>query len=109
MEESAGERVAPETPAEEEAPEGAEAPADEDEEAFEDEEAEITKVSELPSISSALVAKLEANGVVDVVDLLELNAPQLRNLEGVTEEDIDEIQRIISENVEVIEEEEDEE
>ncbi len=89
--------------------EAAEPAAEEEEEEFEDEEAEITKISELPSISDALVAKLEANGVVDVVDLLELNTPQLRKLEGVTNEDIDEINRIISENVEVIEEEEDEE
>jgi hypothetical protein len=56
-----------------------------------------------------LVRKLEANGITEVIDLLELNTPALRRLEGVTEEDIEEIQRIISETVEVIEEEEDDE
>ena len=56
-----------------------------------------------------MVQKLEANGISEVIDLLELNAPALRRLEGVTEQDIEEIQRIISENVEVIEEEEDDE
>jgi N utilization substance protein A len=101
-EEETAEEEAAETVAE-----TSESTEDEDEE--EDEEAEITTIAELPSISEALVQKLEANGITEVIDLLELNTPALRRLEGVTEEDIEEIQRIISENVEVIEEEEDDE
>ena len=73
-----------------------------------EEEAEITKIAELPSISTDLVEKLASNGIEDVIDLLELSTKELRNLEGVTEQDIDEVQRIISENVEVIEEEDEE-
>lgn len=107
-EEEAVEEEAPEGEAAEETPAAAAAVPEEEAEE-EDEEAEITTISELPSISQQLVTKLESNGIVDVVDLLELNTPQLRKLEGVTEDDIEEIQRIISENVEVIEEEEDDE
>lgn len=108
--EEAGEAPAPvEEGAAEEAVTAGQAVEAPEEPEEEDEEAEITTISELPSISQELVTKLESNGIVDVVDLLELNTPQLRKLEGVTEDDIEEIQRIISENVEVIEEEEDDE
>jgi N utilization substance protein A len=80
-----------------------------EEEAEEEEEAEITYVSELPNISDELVEKLKANNIEEVLDLLELSEEQLTGLEGFTAEDVAEVRQIISENVEVIEQDEEDE
>lgn len=83
-----------------------EAPTDsESEEAMEDEE--ITLISELPGISERVVEILHGAGVVNILDLLDMAENQLRKLEGITEEDVVAIQAIISDNVEIIEEDDD--
>jgi transcription termination/antitermination protein NusA len=82
---------------------------DEDEEEEEEEGDEITFVSELPNISEELVEKLKANNIEEVLDLLELSEEQLTELEGFSAEDVAEVRQIISENVEVIEQDEEEE
>ncbi len=70
-------------------------------------EEEITLISELPEISDHVVAILKEQGVVDIVDLLEMPEKKLRATEGITEDDVAAIQAIISDNVEIIEEDED--
>lgn len=80
-----------------------------DEDEYEEEGDEITYVSELPSISDGLVEKLKANNIVEVLDLLELSEAQLTQLEGFSADDVAQVRQIISENVEVIEQDEEEE
>ena len=79
---------------------------DEDEAVDEEEdEEEITRIAELPGIDSEIVAKLEAGGVEDVVDLVSLQEDDLRKIEGISDDDVAAIQAIIEEFVEIIEEE----
>jgi len=80
---------------------------DEDEEAEEYEEAEINLIAELPGIPDRLVEILQGAGIEDILDLLDMAENDLRKLEGVTEDDVAAIQAIISENVEIIDEEDD--
>jgi N utilization substance protein A len=80
---------------------------DEDEEAEEYEEAEITLISELPEIPDRVVTILQGAGIEDILDLLDMAENDLRKLEGITEDDVAAIQAIISENVEIIDEEDD--
>ncbi len=78
---------------------------EEEEEEYEDEE--ITLISELPGINDRVVGILKTAGIEDILDLLEMPENQLRKLEGITDEDVAAIQAIISENVEIIDEDED--
>ena len=71
----------------------------------EDDEEEITLIAELPGIDPQIVAKLEAAGIVDVVDLVSRQGDELRDLPGLTEDDVSAIEGIIEEFVEIIEEE----
>ena len=80
---------------------------DEDETIDEEDEEEITLISELPGINERVVSILKTAGIEDILDLLDMPENQLRKLEGITEEDVVAIQAIISENVEIIDEEED--
>jgi N utilization substance protein A len=73
----------------------------------EEQEEEITLISELPGISDRVVGILKSAGVINILDLLDMAENQLRKLEGITEEDVAAIQAIISDNVEIIEEDED--
>ena len=70
------------------------------------EEEEIEKISELPGIDSKLVAVLEADGVEYIEDLVDRTDEQLLSLEGITEEDVSTLRKIISDNLEIIDEEE---
>ena len=72
---------------------------------IEDEE-EITSISELPGISEHLVELLAKNQIVLIETLVSMNKAALEELEDITEDDIKSIQSIISENVDIIEEEE---
>jgi len=93
---------------EETAAETAEAVEEEPEDTEEEEvEEEINLVSELPGISERVVQILKDHGIVDIVDLLEMAESQLRKMEGITEEDVTAFQAIISDNVDIIEEDED--
>jgi len=99
-EEETGEEEEAEEPAEEEV---------EEEEAEEEEEIEeeITLISELPDISERVVNILKEHGIVDIVDLLDMAENQLRKMDGIEEDDVAAIQAIISDNVDIIEEDED--
>ncbi len=73
------------------------------------EEQEITEIGELPNISDKIVTALERHGVVDIVDLLGLEEADLRRIEGLDEDDVAQIREIISDSVEVIEQDDDDE
>lgn len=77
---------------------------DSDEE--EDEEEEITLISELPDVPENVVERLKAAGVVEVVDLLQMTAKELKAVEGLSEEEVELIQEIVRESVEIIEDDE---
>ncbi len=73
---------------------------------FNDIEEEITSISELPGISEHLVELLTANNIELIETLVSMDRNDLEKLEGFTEEDIKNIETIISENVDIVEEEE---
>ena len=67
--------------------------------------AQIEKISELPGISARLVEILVRDGINEIEDLVSLAPEQLAALEGITAEDVVALQKIIEENVEIVEEE----
>ncbi len=69
------------------------------------EEEEITAIGELPDIPANIVTKLKENGVELIEQLISLTGDDLAKLENLNEEEVTTIQRIVSENIEVIEEE----
>ncbi len=69
-----------------------------------DEEEEIQKISELPGIEARLVEILERDNITDIEDLVALTPEQMAALEGITAEDVATLNRIIEENVEIVEE-----
>ena len=73
---------------------------------YEESEDEITKVSELPDIPESIVSALEAHGVSEIVDLLNMDEDELRNIPKLNDDDVITIQNIIREAIEVIEEDE---
>ena len=68
------------------------------------EEEEITTIKELPDIPEMIVEKLKENGVELIEQLILLTGDDLTKLGNLTEDDVSTIQRIVSENIEVIEE-----
>ncbi|MGI9255958.1 MAG: transcription termination factor NusA, partial [Salinispira sp.] len=69
-------------------------------------EDEITFVSELPDIPERIVTVLKAEGIVEIIDLLNMNDDELRKISNLEDEDITVIQDIIKNTIEVIEEDE---
>src|SRR6056297_2550950 len=67
-------------------------------------EEEITTISELPGISELLAELLYANGIELIETLVQLDPEDLARLEGITSQDVETIQSIISENLDIIEE-----
>src|SRR6056297_3668203 len=67
-------------------------------------EEEITTISELPGISERLAELLYANGIELIETLVQLDPEDLAKLEGITTQDVETIQSIISENLDIIEE-----
>jgi len=72
----------------------------------EEEEEEITRIAELPDIPQRLVDILERNGLEYIDDLLSLSEEDMNNLDGLIVGDGQVLRNIISENVEIIEDEE---
>jgi N utilization substance protein A len=70
---------------------------------------EISKIAELPGISERLAEILMQNGIELIETLISLSAEDLSRLEGVTAQDVEKILSIISESVDIIEQEEEEE
>ena len=69
-------------------------------------EEEGNRIAELPGIDPAWAAALETAGIVSIEQFLDAPAEQLSAIEGLDADAISTIQAIISENVEVVEEEE---
>jgi N utilization substance protein A len=72
---------------------------------FGESEEEITHISELPDISDRLVGLLKENSIELIEELVSFTDEDLRNLKGISPEDVQTIRTIISDNVEIIEEE----
>ncbi len=73
-------------------------------EEFEEEEEEvITEIAQLPSMTEAIVAKLNAAGVADLEDLINLDPDNLQEVEGLTEDEAATIRTILTEYVEIVE------
>lgn len=72
---------------------------------FGDTEDEIQKIAELPGIEPRLVEILERDKITDIEALVALTPEQMAALEGITPEDVLTLNKIIEENVEIVEEE----
>ena len=68
-----------------------------------DAEEEITKIGELPDIPERLVSLLKENGIEMIETLINLSQDELVGLTGITPSDVEQIQKIIEDNVEIIE------
>jgi N utilization substance protein A len=68
-------------------------------------EEEIQKISELPGIPPRLVEILERDHITDIESLVAMTTAELAGLEGISAEDVATLQKIIDENVEIVEEE----
>ncbi|MDC7220376.1 MAG: transcription termination factor NusA [Spirochaetales bacterium] len=68
---------------------------------------EITRISELPGISPRVASVLVENGIELIEALVALDMEELANIQGITDEDINEIRGIISDTVEIVEDEQD--
>jgi N utilization substance protein A len=69
-------------------------------------EEEITYISELPNVPGHIVAALENSGIKEIVDLVNMNATQLKAVKGLSKEDVALLLKIIEDTVEIIEEDE---
>jgi N utilization substance protein A len=69
------------------------------------EEEEISRVAELPGIDQRIVDLLRRHNVDLIETLVALTSEQLVAIEGLTPTDIETIQRIIDENIEIVEDE----
>ena len=67
---------------------------------------EITRIKELPDISERLVSVLRENGIELIETLISLTDGELAGLTGLTPTDVEQIKKIIEDNVEIIESEE---
>jgi transcription termination/antitermination protein NusA len=76
-----------------------------DEEDDEDEEV-IEEIDQLPGMTETIVARLKGAGVVDLDDLISLNPTTLREIEGLTDEEAETIRTILTEYVEIVEDDE---
>lgn len=76
---------------------------------FGDDEEEILRLDELPGADEKVASVLAANGIEMIEDFLSRSDEELTAIEGLKAEDVDNLRRIIEENVEVIEEQADEE
>ena len=71
-----------------------------------EEPAEVVLASELPGLPAGIAAALKAAGLDDVVEVVSMTEAQLGAVEGLSSEDVTTLLRIIEENVEVVEEDE---
>jgi len=72
----------------------------------ETEDAEISTVSELPGVNAEVAEILKANGIEQIQDFVEAYDENKIEIEGVSKEALDEINKLITENVQFVEDEE---
>ena len=70
---------------------------------------EITTVAELPGVDAEVAKLLKDNGIEEIQDFVEAYDNKSINIEGVSQEALDKVNALITENVEFVEEDEDEE
>lgn len=68
------------------------------------EDPEVVRASELPGLPEGIGAALMAAGLDDVVELVSMSDEQLGAVEGLSDDDVKTLLRVIEENVEVVEE-----
>jgi N utilization substance protein A len=68
---------------------------------------EFSRIAELPGVRADVVEALKAGNVEFIEDFLALTPAQLEEFQGVDAEQFDVLRRLIEENVEIVEEEED--
>lgn len=73
---------------------------------FTDESEEITKISELPEIPERIAEILSENGIDLIETLVNIEPGDLDELNGLTEEDATLLKEIISDNLDIVDEEE---
>jgi len=66
----------------------------------------ISEVRELPGITNEIVEILNNNGICDIEDLINMTSSQIRAIEGMQDEMADKLLDIISNTVEIVEEDE---
>ncbi len=71
-----------------------------------DEEEEITSVAELPGVSESMVSILEQNNITLIEELVGLSDEELHELDGMDDETAATLSKIITENVEIVEQDE---
>ena len=69
---------------------------------------EITTVAELPGVDAEVAKLLKDNGIEEIQDFVEAYDNKSINIEGVSQEALDKINALITENVEFVEEDEEE-
>ena len=69
---------------------------------------EITTVAELPGVDAEVTKLLKDNGIEEIQDFVEAYDNKSINIEGVSQEALDEVNALITENVEFVEEDEEE-
>lgn len=69
------------------------------------EEEEITRVEELPGITDKMIELLAAHKIELIQDLLSLGESELKAIDGFSDGDVGDLQKIIAENVDIIDEE----
>ncbi|MCF7940507.1 MAG: transcription termination factor NusA [Spirochaetia bacterium] len=69
------------------------------------EEGEITTISDLPGIEERIIAFLEQNNIVLIEDYINMSEEQVLSIPGITKEDVQSINAILSEYVDIVEEE----
>lgn len=67
----------------------------------------ISAVHELPDITDEIVEVLKNNGIVEIEELINMTAPQIRAIDGMSGEMAEKLLDIIANTVEIIEDEED--
>lgn len=70
---------------------------------------EITGITELPGIPEHIVKLLKENDIDMIEDIISLTEEELNNIEGLSDEDVSLLMKIIEDNVEIVEEENEEE
>ncbi len=69
---------------------------------------EITTVAELPGVDAEVAKLLKNNGIEEIQDFVEAYDNKSINIEGVSQEALDKVNALITENVEFVEEDEEE-
>ncbi len=76
---------------------------------IEENDEEITRIDELPEIPERVSALLRENGIDLIETLVNMDLEDLKSFEGINDDDVALVRGIISENVEIVESDSDEE